>query len=826
VAAIKLSIALARSLSPLLVATSLLATPGPAQREGVGSAASTEGYLLNVGQWPGSVVALGRQGDMRAWVEATGATIALSGRTPEGEPTVDWVRITLEGCEASNQFEPRDALPGEHHFFLGSNPRRWRTGVRAYKTLHAQEVIPGVDITWLTRDGRLAFDFVVKDAPNVAPLRLRIDGAEVLKTAPDGALAIGTRLGQLRLSPLVSWWEASDGRRQPAECRYRILDAGRVVIEFPKDSLARRLVIDPALEWSSYLGGAAAGEAIERVAFGPDGTLFVTGESGSFDYPVTPGAWDTSHAGGTLGADIVLTKFSNGALVFSTFIGGGQNEFVYGLDINAAGEVFLGGWTSSSDYPTTPGAFSTRWNFSEGFVTKLSASGSALAYSTFVGGNSNDSIGALKHLADGTVILSGTTLSHDFPVSPDAFDTVGGSGPFADAFVARLSADGSRLLRSTFLGGSLSEGAGSLDVTSGGAVVVLVGSSSADFVPTHVLGSGPKIVRLNPDFTSVDYIAQIPNPGIAGALDAQERFIVIGTTSSETLSTSAGVVQPSFGGTTDGFIQRLAADGSAIDWATYLGGEDKDSPLALHVSPSGVLTVAGYTASDAFPITAGAFQTTRAGSSDLFASRLHPEASSLWYSTYLGGSGAETGDGSLVLGLAVGPEGEAAVVSETKSLDFPTTSDGFQTRFAGLVDGTVSVLSMLPTGVEKLGSSTPGCAGPLPIGVTAMPALGASDFALTCAQAAPFASGWLLLGVSALDLPLSVHGVSVWIDPSRRLVALPLQADAAGAAQYPLRLPQAPFLVGTTVFAQFLWRDACAAGGLAASQALAITFQP
>ncbi|HKZ63454.1 MAG TPA: PKD domain-containing protein, partial [Thermoplasmata archaeon] len=251
------------------------------------------------------------------------------------------------------------------------------------------------------------------------------------------------------------------------------------------------------LLYSTYLGGGDSDWGFS-VAVDSLGSAYLNGVTLSTDFPTTPGAFDTSYnGGGMFGYDVFVTKLNptGSGLPYSTFLGGGDEEWGYSLAVDASGSAYVTGLTRSTDFPTTPGAFDTSYNGGyqyDAFVAKLDPTGNGLLYSTFLGGGDSDGGSSIAVDASGSAYVTGGTTSTDFPTTPGAFDnTCGTDGNcnfdgfyYGDAFVTKLNPTGSGLLYSTFLGGGDSDGGSSIAVDASGSAYVTGGTTSTDFPTT------------------------------------------------------------------------------------------------------------------------------------------------------------------------------------------------------------------------------------------------------------------------------------------------------------------------------------------------------
>jgi hypothetical protein len=350
------------------------------------------------------------------------------------------------------------------------------------------------------------------------------------------------------------------------------------------------------------------------------------------------GAFEVSSPFGAEPDRFASPAASQGELLYSTFLGGSGWDVGLGIAVDGVGCAYVAGRTTSPDFPATPGAFDGDDPDADkdAFVAKLSADGSELVYATFFGGSGEDEGQDVAVDAAGNAYVIGLTQSADLPTTPGAFDTVYGDGP--DDFVFQLSADGSELVYATYLGGSEDEGG-----------------------------------QVEPQAIAVD-----------GAGSAY----AVGTTRSADFPVTPGAFDTSLDGGKDAFVAKLAPDGSALLYATFLGGSGtNDVGQGIAVDGAGYATVAGSTDSADFPATPAAFGTALAGGRDAYVAKVNPLGSHLTYARLLGGTGTDS-----ALAIALDEDGSAYVTGETDSLDFPVTADALDTGFNGLTDIFVTKL--------------------------------------------------------------------------------------------------------------------------------------
>ena len=356
------------------------------------------------------------------------------------------------------------------------------------------------------------------------------------------------------------------------------------------------------LAYSTYLG-SSGGESGSAIAVDSEGNAYVTGETGAADFPTTTG---TPFRGGT---DVFVAKLDpEGALVYSTLLGGSSWEHAYAIAVDGSGHAYVAGSTSSPDFPrvsSIPGPPVSPGD-GDAFVVKLAPDGASFAYATTFGGSAGEVPKAIAVDSGGRAFVGGSTQSPDFP-------TVHPFAPrrsFSDAFVSKLSATGSELLYSTYLGGSSEDEVRGIAVDAAGHAYVAGLTSSPDFPVRNAFQSFP-------------------------------------------------------GGNGQTFVTKLHPSGSSLVYSTYLGGSGTTQAFALAVDGAGHACVTGFTVAADFPVV-NPFQGALNGFGDAFVARLHPSGSSLVYSTYLGGTHGEVG-----YGIAVDGAGNAYVTGLTTSQDFP-----------------------------------------------------------------------------------------------------------------------------------------------------------
>ncbi|MBC8446456.1 MAG: SBBP repeat-containing protein, partial [Chloroflexi bacterium] len=501
----------------------------------------------------------------------------------------------------------------------------------------------------------------------------------------------------IQRAPVI--YQEVGGARQEISGGYALQGEGRVGFQVAAYDASRPLVIDPVLEYSSYLGGSDRDQG-HGIAVDGAGNAYVTGETHSDNFPTTAGSFQPT-AGGSI--DAFVTKFSadGSTLVYSTYLGGSGIDVAYAIAVDAAGNAYVTG-LASTGFPTTPGSFQTEHaGGTDAFVAKLNAAGSTLVYSTFLGGGGYDQTWGIAVGGDGSAYVTGSTLKpgDDFPVTPGAFQPSRG-GPDPAAFVTKFNPTGSALEYSTHLGGSETDSGYDIAVDTDGNAYVTGPTGSDDFPVTAGVFqtglAGPAdvfVTKLNAGGSALVYSTYLGGSTTGGvetgfgiAVDAAGSAYVTGETQSDDFPTTAGSFQPTRGGFRDAFVTKLNADGSALDYSSFLGGSNVEHGAAIAVDAEGNAYATGWTASTDFP-TVNPLLGSGYENGEVYVAKVNAAGSALVYSTYLGGSdldrvGGDAGDpeGN---NIAADAEGCAFVTGRTRSTDFPTTAGAFQASFGG-----------------------------------------------------------------------------------------------------------------------------------------------
>lgn len=638
------------------------------------------------------------------------------------------IRLRFLGASTTAAVEGRYALPGRTSYFIGKDPHAWVTGVRNFERVRVASVYRGIDVVWYAApDGALEYDLHLAPGADPSRVRVGVEGARASPTANGDLVlaAAGTDLRQRR--PIA--YQLEKGERRVVSAAYEVSTDGSIGLDLGPYDRRLPVVVDPVLEYSTYLGGAF-NDWGTAVAAGEDGSTIAVGYTDSLDYPAQAGF------GGQYVQDVFVTKLApDGSMAYSVYIGGGPPESLpnplglgcnspllllglvpscgvdvgLGVALDAAGNAYVVGHTTSRGFPVVNAvqeAFGGGYN--DGFVAKLGPEGDELLYSTYLGGAGDEQLESVDVDAAGRAHVVGTSTSIDFPTANPLQPQLAGT---IDAVAAVLSQSGSALEWSTYLGGLAGEWGDGVAVDDSGDTYVVGHTGSDDFPTSNALqpefggGEGGGEFSLCP---CDGFVAKVTPSGSAlaystflgGSRNDKVRDVAVDSDGSVhvigfSLSTDFPLEEPFQAenrGDADGFITSLAPDGDRLEFSTYLGGFYPDEAAAIDLDRCGNLYAAGYTPSRDFP-THRSFQGYNPGGTkdqnDGYVAKFDPERN-LVYSTLLGG---HTYDG--VWGIAVDPVGTAHVVGFTGSDNFPTVNAA-QATFGGNTDAIAARITDEP----------------------------------------------------------------------------------------------------------------------------------
>jgi len=792
--------------------------------------AGAAGFAPNLGQWPEHVLAHAQRPGVEAWLDAHGWTLALRDGGSAWGLRLEW---RAESSASVAHVAPLDEQQRVRTRCVGRQAQGGRTSAFDYGRIALRELAPGLDVVARADGETLEFDLEVAADADEGALLFSWSGHCGLALDPTGALRVETGLGTLVLPRPVAAVR-NGGVAHSVECDYELLDDSSFRLRARRNGLAGTLWIDPALRWSTYIGGQAD-QTIRALAVGADGSVYVAGQTLAADYPTVLGAYQLLYSGG-LEAFVSKLSSDGSQLLASTFLAGAGDDRIVGIGLDPQGAVVVAGDTTSSDFPTSAGSFDTSFGgVSDVFAARLSADLAVLEWSSFLGGALRDAAGSAAVRADGALVIVGATRGASFPTTPGAFDTSYNGGSFSgDAFAAEFDPSGASLRWSTFLGGGGEESAELVTLDPSGSVSLAGYAYSPGFPTTPGAfdrsfdgADEPFVARLDASGQSLLFSTFLGGAAVdtlEALLTRSDGALVIGgATNDPNRPTTVGAFDVELRGPTEGYLAVLAPNAAALEFATFLGGGEEDAVTALAFDGAGHLIVALQTRSSDLPTTLGAFAGKIAASAagvepDAYFLRCRPDLSGYDYATYFGGRNVE-----LVRALHADVNGELTFAGETRGAGFPTTPGAYRTSYivAPAIEGFVSRLALLLHPVEygspKLNSS----GGHATIRWDGFPSVTDAQFGVGIDLALSNVWCTVFSGLHAADLPFAGGRLRVR-PPFQRYPRF--KSDFMG---YGMRaIPLAPWMAGQQLYFQVWYQDDSDAFGCGLTNALRVQVYP
>jgi uncharacterized repeat protein (TIGR01451 family) len=633
------------------------------------------------------------------------------------------LNMRVVGANPAASVTALDRQPNTSNYFIGNDHSKWRTNVANFGKVRYAGVYRGIDLIYYGNQRQLEYDFVVAAGADPSLIGLGFgggtEGAEKLPSSIDdnGDLVAQLDGGDVRFHKPVIYQIDGHQHRNLIDGGYTLRADGEVGFEVEAYDHSKELVIDPTLTYSTYLGGSNVDVGL-GVTLDHFGSCFVTGSTLSTDFP-TENPLQAANAGEE---DIFITKFpgSAGTPEYSTYVGGSGNDVANDILLDNLGDMTVTGYTTSTDFPLQlpiQPTFGGGTVTGDAFLFQIASHGTAMVYSTYLGGSSDDEGFSLALDSSNYVYVVGYTSSVDFPIVQGALQPTCGlnsSGLCSNGFVLKVTVPPGQnqqttLTYSTYLGGSggLGDAAYGIWVDNttepppGFAYVVGI-TGSPNFPVTkgafrRTCGTNGKcngtydgfVSELNPGGASLVFSTFLGGSGYdyaAGvAVDSAGSVYVSGNTTSTNFPVTKTAVQSTFGGMSAGCvpsstttcgdvtITKLKSNGSGLMYSTYLGGSLDENPgLSLALDPGGSVYITGQTDSTNFPLVTP-LQGVLGGGTDAFLTKLNPQGTAFSYSTYIGGSGPDSGS-RVVLDQYT----SAYVSGTTTSINFPTTAGVFQ----------------------------------------------------------------------------------------------------------------------------------------------------
>jgi hypothetical protein len=633
---------------------------------------------------------------------------------PRSKQPSDTLQFNLVGAAANPVVIGEDPQPGRVNYFIGNDRSKWRTNVPTYGKVRYRNVYPGIDLVYYGNHRQLEYDFAVSPGADSSAIQFEIKGSREIEIDPEGSLILKTNHGQLHFrSPTI--YQESNGSRVPLQGEYVLKSATRVGFEVANVDPHKPLVIDPVLIYSTYLGGSGNNQPT-GIAVDSSGNIYVAGFTDSADFPL---ATLGSLPSGNDHVFVAKLDSTGSNLMYADYLGGNSQDFGYALTLDSAGEAYVTGSTASSNFPvvnayqaTYPGAFNA-------FLTKISADGASLLYSTYLGGNGSDIPSSIALDGSSNMIIAGSTSSTNFPIA-NAFQSAvspnlgGFYGTYG--FTTKFTPDGSSLVYSTYLGGnsnvpyncggipcwgSPATEIQGLALDAVGNAYVAGSTNTYNFPVTPGTYSTSDNTQLN---TIVGFVSKFSGAGAldystyfydprgtftsldAIAVDASGSAYVAGSAFSDGTFpiTSTSICDPSvYGiGCSYAFVTKFDPSAATLVYSTFLGPNNYGIPAAISLDQNNDAYVLASTSSNSFTIVNGI--EAYAGGNDILLAEIDPVAGSELLATYLGGSANEG-----AAAMAIDASGNIHVTGTTDSTDFPTTQGAFQEQLGGNTDAFV-----------------------------------------------------------------------------------------------------------------------------------------
>jgi hypothetical protein len=673
-------------------------------------------FEANVGQVEESVRFLSRGNGYTLFLTPTEAILSLSsggageirelpgksaGKRESSPVTRHVIRLKAIEANANPKIAGVDELPGKSHYFIGNDPGKWHTDVTRYAKARVENVYPGVDLVYYGNQRQLEYDWILDPGASPELIKFSVESEDDPEIDSEGNLMLVKNDKVLLRKPVI--YQERNGTRTEIAGGYVLLGKRQIGLKVDKYDAQVTLVIDPVLSYSTYLGGNGTDGGF-GIAVDSSGNAYITGFTESGNFP-TATPYQASNAGGR---DVFIAKLnaSGSALVYSTYIGGSAKDDGYGIAVDSTGNAYVTGATKSTDFPTSSPYQAGNAGSSDVFVAKLNASGSALVYSTYIGGAGADGGNGVAVDASGSAYISGYVGSTDFPVV-NAFQGANAGAGNDDAFVAKLNAAGTSLTYSTYLGGSDNDYSYGIAVDSSGNAYVTGYTLSTNFPslnafqPSYGSNIDAFVTKLNTTGNSLLYSTYLGGSGdeygYSIAVDSSGSAYITGFTTSTNFPTASPIQEFKSAGT-DAFLSKLNASGNALVYSTFLGGNADDSGRAIAVDASGNASITGFTASTDFPTVLPIQDTFGGGAYDAIVAKLNASGNALVHSTYLGNSQPDSGTA-----IAVDSAGDAYVTGGTLSTSFPTLNPFQPSHGGGIQDAFVTKISSYCTpGAQNL----------------------------------------------------------------------------------------------------------------------------
>jgi len=670
----------------------------------------SEFFIKNLGQWHSDVDYLARLNGINYWITKNGIVLDYYKAERDereflenGRPNDQFGHVTklygqaiysdIVGVSNVNDYTEDGKKEAYYNYFIGNDKSKWASNVPLFSSVTRKNILPGIDLRFYFVNHTVRYDYIVAPGADVNNLKVKYTGQNNYSISTENEITFATNVGEQKLGNLYAYQETNGIGQTSVECNFIDLGNGIVKLSVGEYDKSQELIIDPEA-FITLIGGNGS-DYQRNVGSDYDGNGLITGYTYSSNYPITSGAYDNSYNS----TDIYVSKFNPGLqfLNFSTFLGGTSSDYGYAIDADENGYVYIGGYTSSSNYPTTSGAFDTSYNSTDGIITKLTPTGNALVYSTFIGGTSSEYCYTLKVTADGFAFAGGYTSSSNFPATSGAWDTSYNS---TDGWVAKFNQNGSGLVFATYLGGTSSDYVYALDISYDGKAIVTGYTSSSNYPTTSnaydnsYSSTDIFVTKFNFTGSSLEYSTYLGGTsseyGYSICDDDNGNIYVAGYTNSSNYPL-VNSIRYSYQ-SSEGVITKFNSSGGLVA-STYIGGNSSDYVYGISYF-NNIIFIAGYTYSSTITTTADAIRTYFGGGADAFAMALNSDLNAIIYSTYLGGSSYDYG--YYYNNSAPDHLGGFYCGGYSQSSNFPTTSGVYDQTNNGGYDAFLAHFTFAP----------------------------------------------------------------------------------------------------------------------------------
>jgi hypothetical protein len=572
---------------------------------------------------------------------------AVNGRAKmdadQGAAEHDVSRLVFLRANKNPDLMALDITEHRANYFIGRDESKWKTALPTFRAVLYKSLYRNIDLKIYGVEGQIEYDYIVRPGGKTADIAFEYADVKDTRVDTEGALLVDTEFGELRQAkPDCYQW--IEGKRCGVEGRFRKIGPHVYGFEVENYDPRYELTIDPTVVYSTYLGGADFRDYAYSIAVDSMGYAYVTGWTASANFPLKKPF--QGKIKGQTDVFICKIKPLGSQLVYSTFLGGADFDYAYSVAVDAQGEACVTGTTySMNDFPLKnpiQSVFGGSW--ADAFVCKLNAAGSALVFSTFLGGDGHDYGWGIAVDPSSNVYVTGETSSTNFPTANAIQAVLGG---YRDAFAAKLNPAGTALVYSTYLGGSENDNGYAIALDSSQAAYIAGNTWSSNFPVKSALygtfqgGGDAFIAKISPAGNKLVYSTYLggtgEEEGLGIAVDAGGSAYLAGWTSSINFPLKYAFQKAYGGGLEDGFVTKINAKGTALLFSTYLGGSDMEKILSVAVNAAGNAYVAGHTFSKNFPIKGSLKAHSAYFEADAFIAKFERSGKKVVYATLYGG---------------------------------------------------------------------------------------------------------------------------------------------------------------------------------------------